>query len=59
MGDIDHRLNVAANVVPVSTEDLGDIDDHVEFLTAVGQCPLCFRLFDGDRVTAMREANGC
>ena len=37
VGDIDHRPDVLADVIPFAAEYLADVDDHVQFLAAVGQ----------------------
>jgi len=58
MGLFDHGVDIGGDVVPVPGEHLADIDDHVDFLAAVGEGLFGFGLFDSGRVAAMGEADG-
>src|SRR5271169_3977637 len=51
-----HKLIVY--ILPVSAACLADVDDHIEFLTAIPERLVRLGQLDGGGVAAMRKANG-
>ena len=46
VGDLDDRLDVFFDIIHVSRKNLGDVDDHIQFLATLVDGSLCFGNFD-------------
>lgn len=57
VGRFDDRGDVLPDVVPVAAQDLADVDDHIQFLAAVGKSPFGLGTLDCGCVAAVRKAD--